>query len=190
MMPQGAKDSRSHACMEERLPLAPASHEEEARRADSEWAGISKKSQGASSVVRGHPISPPPEEGALQRATSKWGLRKVERGHSHPPAPQKKEPCKGRLPNGGFGKWREATPIPPAPRGRSPAKGDFQMGASESGERPFPSPRPQRKEPCKGRLPNGGFGKRREATPIPTCIFIDHGKITSHRNPVFSRIGR
>lgn len=24
MMPQGAKDSRSHACMEERLPLAPA----------------------------------------------------------------------------------------------------------------------------------------------------------------------
>ena len=84
MMPQVAKDSRSHACMEERLPLAPASHEEEARRADSEWAGISKKSQGASSVVRGHSIPPPPEEGALQRATSKWGLHQAERGHSHP----------------------------------------------------------------------------------------------------------
>ena len=162
MMPQGAKDSRSHACMEERLPLAPASHEEEARRADSEWAGISKKSQGASSVVRGHLISSPPEEGAP----------------------------KGRLPNGGFGKWREATPIPLPPRGRSPAKGDFQMGASESGERPSHFPRPQRKEPCKGRLPNGGSTRQREATPIPTCIFIDHGKITSHRNPVFSRIGR
>ena len=162
MMPQGAKDSRSHACMEERLPLAPASHEEEARRADSEWAGISKKSQGASSVVRGHSIPPAPRGRSPQRATSKWGLRKAERGHS----------------------------IPPAPRGRSPAKGDFQMGASESGERPSHFPRPQRKEPCKGRLPNGGSTRQREATPIPTCIFTDHGKITSHRDPVFSRIGR
>ncbi len=139
MMPQGAKDSRSHACMEERLPLAPASHEEEARRADSEWAGISKKSQGASSVVRGHLISSPPEEGAP----------------------------KGRLPNGGFGKWREATPIPLPPRGRSPAKGDFQMGASESGERPFPSPRPQRKEPPKGDFQMGAPPGRERPSHLP-----------------------
>ena len=34
MMPQGAKDSRSHACMEERLPLAPAPHEEGALKGD------------------------------------------------------------------------------------------------------------------------------------------------------------
>ena len=162
MMPQGAKDSRSHACMEERLPLAPASHEEEARRADSEWAGISKKSQGASSVVRGHLISSPPEEGAP----------------------------KGRLPNGGFGKWREATPIPPAPRGRSPQRATSKWGLRKAERGHSHPPAPQRKEPCKGRLPNGGSTRQREATPIPTCIFIDHGKITSHRNPVFSRIGR
>ena len=161
MMPQGAKDSRSHACMEERLPLAPASHEEEARRADSEWAGISKKSQGASSVVRGHLISSPPEEGAP----------------------------KGRLPNGGFGKRREAIPISPPPEEGAP-KGRLPNGGSTRQREAIPSPRLQRKEPCKGRLPNGGSTKQREATPIPTCIFIDHGKITSHRNPVFSRIGR
>ena len=161
MMPQGAKDSRSHACMEERLPLAPASHEEEARRADSEWAGISKKSQGASSVVRGHLISSPPEEGAP----------------------------KGRLPNGGFGKWREAIPSP-RPQRKEPCKGRLPNGGFGKRREAIPSPRPQRKEPCKGRLPNGGSTRQREATPIPTCIFTDHGKITSHRDPVFSRIGR
>ncbi len=138
MMPQGAKDSRSHACMEERLSLAPASHEEEARRADSEWAGISKKSQGASSVVRGHSHPPPPEEGAPKGRLPNGGFGK-RREAIPSPRPQRKEPCKGRLPNGGFGKRREA----------------------------IPSPRPQRKEPCKGRLPNGGFGKRREAIPSP-----------------------
>ena len=124
-----------------------------------------------------------------QRATSKWGLRKVERGHSHPPAPQRKEPCKGRLPNGGFGKRREAIPISPPPEEGAP-KGRLPNGGSTRQREAIPSPRLQRKEPCKGRLPNGGSTKQREATPIPTCIFIDHGKITSHRNPVFSRIGR
>ena len=180
MMPQGAKDSRSHACMEERLPLAPASHEEEARRADSEWAGISKKSQGASSVVRGHLISSPPEEGAPKGRLPNGGFGT---------APQRKEPCKGRLPNGGFGKRREAIPISPPPEEGAP-KGRLPNGGSTRQREAIPSPRLQRKEPCKGRLPNGGSTKQREATPIPTCIFIDHGKITSHRNPVFSRIGR
>ena len=91
MMPQGAKDSRSHACMEERLPLAPAPHEEGARRADSEWAGISKKSQGASSVAGGHTPTRPRGR-SPQRATSKWGLHSAERGHPpHPAPPPRKE---------------------------------------------------------------------------------------------------
>ena len=91
MMPQGAKDSRSHACMEERLPLAPAPHEEGARRADSEWAGISKKSQGASSVVRGHLYPSAPRGRSPKRATSKWGSTARREATLPIPLPPRKE---------------------------------------------------------------------------------------------------